>query len=174
MALYEFEGKKPEIGTGTYVSETADVIGDVRIGRKCYIGPGARIKGDYGSVVIGNETSVQENCVIHARPDERCIVGSQCTIGHGSILHNCTVEDGVVVGMGAIVSDWAVVRRGSLVGEGAVIRQSADIPPDKIVVGVPGRVIGDTNEGAREFRRLATDVYPELARRYREGLKRIS
>ena len=173
MALYEFEGKRPLIGEGAYVAETADVIGDVRIGRRCFIGPGARIKGDYGTVVIGEETSVQENCVVHARPDEKCMIGSQCTVGHGSILHNCTLEDRVVIGMGAIVSDWAVVREGSLVGEGALVRQSADIPAGKIAVGVPARVIGDADESVREFQRLAARVYVELAQRYAKGLRKL-
>ncbi|HUU46402.1 MAG TPA: gamma carbonic anhydrase family protein [Acidobacteriota bacterium] len=173
MALYEFEGKRPVIGEGTYVAETADVIGEVRIGQRCFIGPGARIKGDYGSVVIGDETSIQENCVIHARPGEKCTVGNRCTVGHGSILHNCTLEDGVVIGMGAIVSDWAVVRAGSLVGEGAVVPQSSDIPPHKVAVGVPARVTGDADESVQEFRDLAPRVYVALAQRYGDGLKKL-
>lgn len=173
MALYEFEGKRPVIGEGTYVAESADVIGDVTIGRDCFIGPGARIKGDYGSVTIGDGTSVQENCVVHARPDEKCVIGSRCTVGHGSILHNCSLEDGVVIGMGAIVSDWAVLGEDSLVGEGAVIRQSAEIPARKIAVGVPARVVGDINDGVREFQALARRVYVELAHRYARGLKKL-
>jgi len=173
MALYEFEGKRPVIGEGAYVSETADVIGEVRIGDRCYIGPGARIKGDYGSIAIGNETSVQENCILHARPGDRCEVGNHCTIGHGSILHNCTIEDEVVVGMGAIVSDWAVVRRGAVVAEGAVVRQSDEIPADKIAAGVPARVLRDVTEQGRRFQQLARDVYPELARRYLKSLKKL-
>ena len=120
MALYEFEGKRPVIGEDTCVAETADVVGDVIIGAHCYIGSGARIKGDYGRVRIGEHSSVQENCIMHARPDDECIVGNECRIGHGSILHNCRVEDGAIVELGAVVSDWAVVRRDSIVGEGCV------------------------------------------------------
>lgn len=173
MALYEFEGRRPVIGQDSYVSETADVIGEVHIGAGCYIGPGARIKGDYGTVTIGDETSVQENCVIHARPGERCDVGSQCTIGHGSVLHNCTVRDGAVVGMGAIVSDWAEVGEEALVAEGAVVRQHDRIPPATVVMGVPARVKAKLTEKDREFQRLAREVYPDLARRYLKGLKKI-
>ncbi len=173
MALYEFEGRRPVIGVGSYVAETADVIGDVRIGQRCFIGPGARIKGDYGSIIIGDETSVQENCVIHARPEEKCRIGSQCTIGHGAILHNCVLEDRVVIGMGAIVSDWATVHAGSLIGEGAVVRQAVDIPSDRVAVGVPARVIGATDETVWKFQQLAREVYVQLARRYRSGLKRL-
>lgn len=173
MALYEFEGRKPVVADGAYVAETADVIGDVRIGRWCFVGPGARIKGDYGRVVIGDETSIQENCVVHARPNEVCVVGNECTVGHGAILHNCTLEDRVVVGMGAIISDWAVVGAGCLVGEGAVVRQSARIPPGKIALGVPASVVTDAGEDVREFQRLARTVYVDLARRYATGLRRL-
>ena len=173
MALYEFEGRKPTVAEDAYVAETADVIGDVDIGSGCFIGPGARIKGDYGTILIGDETSVQENCVIHARPGQACLIGRGCTIGHGSILHNCTIHDGAVVGMGAIVSDWAIVGENSVVGEGAVVRQSAEIPPGKIAVGVPARVAGDIDEKTREFQRLARQVYKTLPGRYKAGLKRI-
>jgi phenylacetic acid degradation protein len=173
MALYEFEGSKPTVAEDAYVAETADVIGDVKIGAKCFIGPGARVKGDYGTIVIGEGSSVQENCVIHARPGEACAVGRGCTIGHGAILHNCTIQDGAVVGMGAIVSDWAIVGNDSVVGEGAVVRQSAVIPPNKIAVGVPARVVGDIDDKTREFQRLAREVYKALPARYRTGLKRI-
>ena len=173
MALYEFEGRRPTIAEDAYVAETADVIGDVRVGKKCFIGPGARIKGDYGTILIGDETSVQENCVIHARPGQQCTVGAGCTIGHGSILHNCTIEDGAVVGMGAIVSDWAVVGENSVVGEGAVVRQSAEIPPGSIAVGVPARVVGELDDKTREFQHLAREVYKALPGRYKAGLKRI-
>ena len=173
MALYEFEGKRPVVGKETYVSETADVIGDVVIGDECFIGPGARIKGDYGKVRIGSRSSVQENCIIHARPDEICTVGERCTIGHGSILHNCTVGDGASVGMGAIVSDWAVVGESAIVGEGCVVRQRQEIPARKVAVGVPAKVVGDVSGGRKAERDGYSGVYPELARRYAKSLKRI-
>ncbi len=173
MALYEFEGRRPVVGVDSYVCETADVIGEVRIGDRCYIGPGARIKGDYGTIEIGNETSVQENCILHARPGESCTVGNGCTVGHGAILHNCVIEDEVVIGMGAIVSDWAVIRTGAVVAEGAVVRQRAEIPANKTAAGVPAKVLGEVTEKGREFQQLARDVCPELARRYAKSLKKL-
>ena len=173
MSLYKFEGKVPKIGKQTYVAETADVIGDVIIGDKCYIGPGARIKGDYGSVSIGNETSVQENCIIHARPNEICQIRNQVTVGHGAILHNCTVHDGAIIGMGAIVSDWAIVEKNALVAEGAVVRQSQRIPEGNVAVGVPAKVTGLLSERVKSEWSMYKTVYVDLARRYRQGLKRI-
>lgn len=169
MALYEFEGKSPKIGEGTYVAETADVIGDVVIGNKCYIGPGARIKGDYGSIKIGNETAIQENCILHARPDEKCSVGNQANIGHGAILHNCTIKDGAIVGMGAIVSDWAVVKKNAIIAEGCVVKQNQVIPAGKIAVGIPAKIIGKRNKQWSQFK----GIYAGLAKRYLKSLKKI-
>ena len=173
MGVYRFEDKAPRIGERTYVSASAEVIGDVSIGKQCYIGPGARIRGDYGKIVIGNKSSVEENCVIHARPNEICRVGNMVTVGHGSILHNCTVKDYAVIGMGAIVSDYAVVGVWSVVGEGCVVKNKQVIEDYRIVVGVPAKVVGEVSE---EYRKLWThykNIYVKLARIYPRKLKPV-
>jgi phenylacetic acid degradation protein len=172
MALYEFEGKRPVIGPGSFVPETADVIGDVTIGRDCFIGVGARIRGDYGGIRIGDGTSVQENVVIHARDSDQTVVGAHVQLGHGCILHNCTVKDNAVVGVGAILTDYCVVGDWAIVGEGAVVR--GEIPDGKIAVGVPAKVIGDVTAKHKEEWLYYKEKYAELARdRYPKGLKRI-
>ena len=173
MALYEFEGKRPIVGKETYVSETADVIGDVVIGDECFIGPGARIKGDYGKVRIGSGSSVQENCIIHARPDERCVVGDSVTVGHGAILHNCTVKEGAIIGMGSIVSDWAVIGREALVAEGCVVRQFQEVPDRHVATGVPARTAKLESDRLEKEWPLYKNVYVDLAKRYQKSLKRI-
>lgn len=148
-------------------------MGQVVIGEECYIGPGARIKGDYGTVRIGSRTSVQENCVIHARPGEVCTVGDLVNVGHGSILHTCTVKDHAVLGMGAIVSDYAVVGEWAAVGEGCVVKSRQTIGDREIAVGVPAKVIGKiTEEYQREWTRYK-DEYVKLAKRYLAELERI-
>ncbi len=172
MALYEFEGKRPRIGQGTFVPETADVIGDVVIGQDCFIGVGSRLRGDYGSIRIGDHTSVQENVVIHARDGGETVVGSNVQLGHGCILHNATVKDNAVIGVGAILTDFSVVGDWAIVGEGAVVR--GEIPDGKIAVGVPAKVIGDVKPSQKEEWQYYKDKYAELARdRYPKGLKRI-
>lgn len=173
MAIYEFEGRVPKIGKGTYVSRTADVIGEVVIGDGCFIGPGARIKGDYGTVEIGMKTSIQENCILHARPKEKLTVGDYVTVGHGAILHNCTVKDYAVIGMGAIISDYAEVGEWSVIGEGCVVKQYQTIPPNKVAVGVPAKIRGDVNEKVKKELDNFKDIYVELANRYAVGLKKI-
>ena len=171
MTVRSFEGKTPVIGSGTYVHPTADVFGDVTIGEECWIGPGARIRGDYGTIHVGNRSSVEDNCVIHARPGEVCRIGDWVTLGHASIIHNATIGDFVVVGMGGIVSDWALVGEWAVVAEGAVVRQRTEIPGRGIAVGVPARVIEKrvSDEYVAEWTRFK-QVYVDLARRYPTGL----
>ena len=171
MTIRSFEGKTPRIGRGSYIHPTADVFGDVEIGEDCWVGPGARIRGDYGTIRIGSSTAVEDNCVIHARPGERTSIGNWVTLGHGSIVHNATLHDWATLGMGGIVSDWAEVGEWAVVAEGAVVRQRTEIAARAIAVGVPARVIDKRVDDAyiEEWTRFKA-IYVDLARRYPEGL----
>ena len=172
--IYEFEGKRPRIGEGSWVFPDATVIGDVTLGEKVYVGPGARLRGDYGTITVGDRSSIEDNCVIHARPGERTTVGEHVTIGHGAILHNCTVRDGAVVGMGSIVSDYAVVGEWAVVAEGAVVKNKFEVPPRSIAVGVPAKVIGTIDEAYQQTWTRFKDIYVSLAsERYPRGLRPI-
>ena len=171
MAVASFEGKSPRIGAGTYIHPSADVFGDVEIGRECWIGPGARLRGDYGTIRVGDQTSIEDNCVIHARPGEVCTIGSWVTIGHGAIIHNAArIDDWAVIGMGGIVSDWAVVGRWSVVGEGAVVKQRQEVPEEQIAVGIPARILEKRIDDAykADWTRFK-QIYVDLARRYPSG-----
>jgi len=166
-----FEGKRPVIGENSYVHPSADVLGDVRIGSGCWIGPGARIRGDYGRIVIGDNTSVEDNCVVHARPDEQTTIGNWVTIGHGAIIHNATVHDWALLGMGSITSDWAVVGEWAVVAEGAVVRQRQEIDSRRIAVGAPARLLDKSisEDFEADWTRFKK-VYVDLALRYAKGL----
>ena len=150
MTVRSFDGRIPRIGEGSYVHPSADVFGEawithVTIGQGCWIGPGARLRGDYGTLVVGDYSSIEDNCVIHARPGETTYIGNWVTIGHGCVIHTATVRDykaaQAVVGMGSIVSDWAVVGVWGVVGEGAVVKQNQEVPEGHIAVGVPARIL---------------------------------
>jgi len=178
MAVYEVDGFFPEIGAGTYICPDASVIGNVKLAERCFVAPGARIRGDYGRIEIGEGTSIEDNCVVHARPGEITRIGRLVTLGHGCILHNCTVEDYAIVGMGAIVSDWAVVRRWAVVAEGAMVRNGFEVPEGTIAVGVPAKLLDITvSESYKHdwthfkelYGWLATETYP---RTFREILPR--
>ena len=172
MAIYEFEGKRPQIGKTSFVPETADVVGDVVIGEGCFIGVGARIRGDYGRIRIGDRTSVQENVVIHARENDQTTVGSNVQLGHGCILHNCTVKDNAVIGVGAVLTDFCMVGDWSIIGEGGVVR--GEVPDGRIAVGVPAKVIGEVTDQQKIEWQYYKDKYAELATtRYPRSFKRI-
>ena len=173
MALLQFEDRKPEIGKDTYVAESAEVIGKVIVGNNCYIGHGARIRGDYGTIEIGDYSIVEDNCVMHARPDDVCRIGEHVSIGHGAIVHNAEIHDWVMIGMGAIVSDFAVVGEWGVVGEGAVVRNKQEIPGGKVAVGVPAKVIADVRDDYKELWTKYKGLYVELAKRSMVGLKKI-
>jgi phenylacetic acid degradation protein len=174
LAIYEFENRIPRIADTSYVHEAASVIGDVVIGEKCFIGAGAVLRGDYGSVKIGDRTSIQENCVIHARSEEACIVGNDVQIGHGSVLHNCEIKDFAVVGLGSRVCDYAVVGVWAIIGEGAVVTARTNVPDGKIFVGMPAKAIRDVTDDDKMIWSFYKQKYAELCQRYRSGLKRIS
>ena len=168
MTIATFEGKSPRIGSESYVHPSADVFGDVTIGERCWIGPGARIRGDYGTIVIGDCCSVEDNCVIHVRPGEQTTIGNWVTIGHAAVIHNVKrIHDYVIVGMGAVVSDWAVVGEWAAVGEGAVVRQAQEIPAEHIAVGVPARVLDKlVGEDYKAQWTRFKQTYVDLALRY--------
>ena len=169
--IYTFENHTPEIAPSSYIHPSADVLGQVVISEGCWIGPGARLRGDYGRITIGDNTSIEDNCVIHARPDEQTTIGAWVTIGHGAIVHNATIEDYALIGMGSIVSDWATIGQWAVVGEGAVVRQNQQIPADRIAVGTPARLLDKTV--SEEFKTQWTHfkkLYVSLAGRYRQHL----
>lgn len=168
MAIWRFEDLIPNIAEETYVADSAVIIGDVKIGKKCYIGPGAVLRGDYGKVAIGAGTSIQENVVIHARPEEETVVGDMVTLGHGSILHTCSVEDYAVVGIMAVVSDYALMEEWSILAENSLLRKGQRLNKGEIGIGSPARVISNIEDrpDLKEEMNGFKMKYIEMAQRY--------
>jgi carbonic anhydrase/acetyltransferase-like protein (isoleucine patch superfamily) len=167
--LYKFDGKSAEIGQGTYVSEEALVIGDVKIGDNCYVGHGAILRGDYGSIFIGTGTAVEEGAIIHAPPHEASLIGERVTIGHGAIIHSTKIGDFSVIGMGAILSIRSEIGANSIVAEGAVVKMRQLIPDKVVAGGNPARVLRAISKKDVEFWTKGKEIYIELARKYLAG-----
>ena len=143
------------------------------IGQECFIGAGAIIRGDYGRIEIGSGTAIEEGCIIHAPPNETCEIGNGVIIGHGAIIHCSKIEDYTFIGMGAILSIHSVVGEGSIIGEGAIVTQGQVIPPKKVAVGNPVRIIKNVAEQHEEMHTFGKSLYVELSRRYRQGLQKL-
>lgn len=173
MALYEFEGKAPQIGEGTYIHPSAVLIGDVTVGTGCLIAPGAALRGDFGKIIVGNGSNVQENAVCHATPLQPVDIGDNVIIAHGALLHDATIKQGAVIGMGAIILHRAVVEEDAQVAAGAVVTPGFVVPARKIVMGNPAVVTKDVTDKVLEITRLGLQMYQELAGRYIKGARRI-
>jgi len=136
-----FQGKVPDIGRDVYIAPTASVIGDVTIGEGSSVWHGASVRGDCWTIRIGKYSNVQDSCVCHCTTGgPELVIGDNVTIGHGAIVHSCTVEDGSLIGMGAVILDGARIGKGSIIAANAVVLEGTDIPPGSLVAGVPGKV----------------------------------
>jgi len=164
--LFAFEGKRPRVGKNSYVSATAQVIGDVVIGDQCYVGHGAIIRGDYGRVEIGDGTAVEEGVIIHSPPDITQFIGKHVTLGHGAVLHGIMVGDFAVIGMGAILSVLSKVGEWAIVAEGGVVKANQEVPAGKVAAGNPAAVVRDVQERDRQLWTMGKQVYVDLAARY--------
>lgn len=167
MAVYPFEGKVPSIASSAFVHPEATVIGEVVIEEGCFIGPGARLRGDIGPIFVGRGSNVQDNCVLHCiSPDRPVRLGPNCHIGHGAIIHSAVLGYHVTVGMGAIIMDEVEIGDECLIGAGALVTSRTVIPPGKKVLGVPAKVVGEVTPQMQELLTRNTGIYQELARRY--------
>ena len=141
MAIETYEGNSPVIDPSAFVAASADVIGRVTIGEEASVWYHATVRGDIHEVVIGPRSNIQDNAVIHLADDFGCYLGEWVTVGHGAILHACTIKDEVLVGMGAIVLDGSVIGERSIIGAGALVTGGTKIPPGSLVLGSPAKVV---------------------------------
>lgn len=141
MAIETYEEFSPVIHSSAFIAASADIIGRVTIHNDASIWYNSTLRADINEIVIGPRSNVQDNAVIHLSDDYGCCVGELVTIGHGAILHACTVKDEALIGMGAIVLDGAVIGERSIVGAGALVTGGTIIPPGSLVLGSPGKVV---------------------------------
>ncbi len=146
MTIWRFRGCQPKIGKNVFIAPSADVIGDVTIEDDCYIGFGCRLRGDFGSIHIGKGTTIQENVVIHTKPEETVEIGENVTIGHGSVLHGCSIGNFALIGIRSIISDFAAVGEWAVIGEGSLVRRKQIVSARSIAVGSPVRIIGTIDD----------------------------
>ncbi len=145
--IYTLNGITPEYDDTNFIAPSADVIGDVKIGAYTSVWFNVTIRGDIHKIRIGSETNIQDNSVVHVTGETGPVsIGDRVTIGHSAIVHACTIEDNVLIGMGAIILDNAIIGSGSIVGAGALVTSRTIIPPGSMVLGTPAKVVRSLKE----------------------------
>lgn len=164
--LIELDGVSPTIGADVYLAPTAVLAGDVRVGDRASVWFGAVLRGDASWIEVGEDTSVQDNAVIHCAEGLPTIVGARVTVGHGALLEGCVIEDGALVGMGAIVLQRARVGAGALLAAGGVVTEGAAIAPATMAAGAPATERKPLSGSALRWTEEATGHYREYRARY--------
>jgi len=146
-----YRGVLPGIAVSAYIDRSAQVIGDVVVGERSSVWPNATIRGDVHYIRIGEESNVQDNSCLHVELNKHSLImGNRVTVGHSDTLHGCEVEDECLISIGAVVLNGAKVRRGSIVAAGALVPEGMEIPPNSVVMGVPGKVRREVTEAERD------------------------
>lgn len=171
--IISFEGKNPDIHVHSFLAVSSDIVGDVTLAEGVSIWNNTTIRGDMNYIRVGKFTNIQDNSVVHVDtsiPDNPingpAIIGEYVTIGHGAIIHACTLEDACLIGMGAIILNGAVIGKGSIVGAGAVVTSNTVIPPYSLVLGTPGKVVKTLPEESLSERIAHAERYWERAKKY--------
>ena len=167
--IFSFEGKEPKIGNGTYVSDTARIIGDVTIGENGYIGHGAVIRADYGKIVIGSGTAIQEGAIVSSPLENISVIGDFVTIAYGAIVHSKEIGNHAVVGIGAILGIDSRIGEWTIVAEGGVVRMRQIVPKNMVVGGNPAHTIREATSKDHENWLGVKELYQSLAGRYLQG-----
>ena len=174
MPSYAIEDVIPVVDPTAYVHPTAVLIGDVIVGADCYVGPAACLRGDFGRIVLLRGANVQDTCVIHGFPGHDTVVGENGHIGHGAVLHSCTVQRDALVGMNAVVMDEAVVGEQAIVAACAFVRAGMQVPPRTLVAGLPAKVVRELSPEEMAWKQAGTSTYHDLTRRSLRSLREVS
>lgn len=162
MSCYSFNGFIPVVDPSSYIHDTASIIGDVIIGKDCYVGPGAVIRGDWGRIIIEDGCNVQENCVVHMFPGKHITFESGAHIGHGAVVHGATLKSNCLIGMNAVIMDGAIVGKNSIVGALSFVKAEEIIPDNHLFAGNPGRIIKEISQEMIEWKTEGTALYQSL------------
>lgn len=168
--IITYQGITPRIHPSVFIAPGARIIGDVELGKGSSVWFNAVIRGDVNRIRVGENVNVQDLCILHVTHKKYSLtIGSNVTIGHGAILHGCTISDAVLIGMGAIVLDAAVIGKNSLIAAGSVVREGMNVPEGVLVAGVPARVVRDLRDDERAQLEQSAMNYIQYVRSYNHG-----
>ncbi|MDB5763819.1 MAG: gamma carbonic anhydrase family protein [Herminiimonas sp.] len=173
MAIYQLGEHAPEIDPSAYITDSATVIGRVRIEANVSIWFGVTIRGDNDQITVGENSNLQEACVLHADPGYPLTIGKNVTIGHQAMLHGCTIGDGALIGIQAVILNGAKIGKNCLVGAGALVTEGKEFPDNSLIIGSPAKAVKTLAEADIARMHVNTAHYIERARLFKKDLKRI-
>lgn len=171
--FYTFKGHTPVVHTSSFVHPQASVIGNVIIGKDCYVGPSAVIRGDWGEIILEDGVNVQENCTVHMFPGKSITLKKGAHVGHGAIIHGANLGENCLIGMNAVIMDDATIGNESIVGALAFVKAEMQIPERSLVVGNPAKIIKQVSDDMMQWKTAGTKLYQQLPADCHEGMKAV-
>ena len=169
--IYRYQDYTPVVDPTSFVHPQAAVTGNVIIGKHCYIGPGAALRGDWGQIILEDGCNVQENCTIHMFPGVTVLLKKGAHIGHGAIIHGATIGKNCLVGMNSVIMDDVVIGDESIIGALTFIKEGEKIPARSIIVGNPGKIIKQVTDEMIDWKTKGTELYQALPKEMMEECK---
>jgi phenylacetic acid degradation protein len=171
--IYSFKGYIPVVHESSFVHPLAAVTGNVIIGKDCYIGPGAAIRGDWGQIILEDGVNVQENCTVHMFPGKSITLKESSHIGHGAIIHGANIGRNVLVGMNSVIMDDATIGNECIIGAMSFVKAETIIPKRSLVVGNPAKIVKEITDEMIEWKTKGTQLYQQLPADCHESLKEV-
>ena len=163
--VWSIDGVTPVVDPSSYVHPSATLIGDVIVGRDCYIGPSASLRGDFGRIILKDGSNVQDCCVLHGFPGTDTVVEEGGHVGHGAVLHGCKIRRGALVGMNAVINDNAEIGEQAIVAAMAFVRAQMVVPRRTLVAGIPAKIVRELSDQEAAWKSEGTESYQDLTRR---------
>ena len=173
MAIYQLGDAAPAIDPSAYIADSANIIGKVSIGAGASVWFGVTIRGDNEPIVIGENSNVQENCILHTDMGSPLTIGKNVTVGHQAMLHGCTIGDGALIGIQAVILNGAVIGKNCLIGAGALVTEGKDFPDNSLIIGTPAKVVRTLSEEEIANLHGNSANYVERGQFFKPNLKRI-
>jgi len=173
VKVYEIDGVRPVVHPSAYVHPSAVLIGDVIVGPRCYVGPLASLRGDFGRLILEEGANIQDTCVMHGFPGDDTVVEADGHVGHGAVLHGCRVGRNAMVGMNAVVMDRAVIGAESIVAAMSFVKANMVIPPRSMVMGTPAKVMRELTDDEVQWKTFGTRQYHQLALRSHQSMREV-
>jgi carbonic anhydrase/acetyltransferase-like protein (isoleucine patch superfamily) len=174
MALYQLDDLSPQLAAGAWVADSAQVMGDVRLAENSNVWFGTVVRGDSETITIGKNTNIQDASVLHADPGKPLMIGDNVSVGHQVMLHGCTVGDGSLIGIGAIVLNGAVIGKNCLVGAGSLVTEGKVFPDGCMILGSPAKVVRELSQEQKDGLLGISKHYVDNALRFNKVLKKIA